>query len=82
MIFNSATTPNSGGYIEGFNGDGFTAAAVIYAVFSVASWLSPSIVTWKGNQISRSMNVLIYWLRMFDHIMLIIYQALKLVFIF
>jgi len=48
MIFNSATTPNSGGYIEGFNGDGFTAAAVIYAVFSVASWLSPSIVTWKG----------------------------------
>ena len=48
MIFKSATTPGSGGYIEGFHGDGYICAAVIYAVFSVASWLSPSAVAFKG----------------------------------
>jgi len=44
MIFKSAVTPGSGGYVDGFKGDGFTSAAVIYAVFAIASWLSPSVV--------------------------------------
>ena len=48
MIFKSATTHDSGGYVDGFNGDGFTCAAIIYAVFSVASWLAPSAVAIKG----------------------------------
>jgi len=52
MIFKSATTPGSGGYVDGFKGDGFTSAAVIYAVFSIASWLSPSVVAWLGPKYS------------------------------
>ena len=50
MIFKSATTPDSGGYVDGFSGDGFTCAAIIYAVFSVASWLAPSAVAIKGSK--------------------------------
>ena len=29
-------------------GNGFIASAVIYGVFSIASWLAPSVVAWKG----------------------------------
>ena len=52
MIFKSATDPDSGGYVDGFNGDGFTCAAIIYAVFSVASWLAPSAVAIRGPKIA------------------------------
>ena len=48
LIFKSATTPGSGGYIEGFSGNGFICSAVIYSVFAVASWFSPSVVAFKG----------------------------------
>ena len=54
LIFKSATTPDSGGYIEGFSGNGFICSAVIYAVFSVASWFSPSVVAFKGNKMKYS----------------------------
>merc|ERR1719319_74061 len=52
LIFNSATTEGSGGFIEGFRGNGFIASAVIYGVFSVASWLAPSVVAWKGPRVA------------------------------
>ena len=29
-------------------GNGFIASAVIYGVFSIASWLAPSVVAWRG----------------------------------
>ena len=48
LIFKSATTPGSGGFIHGFSGNGFICSAVIYAVFAVASWFSPSVVAFKG----------------------------------
>jgi len=60
MIFKSATTPNSGGYIDGFHGDGYICAAVIYAVFSVASWLSPSAVAFKGPKVAMIVAGVMY----------------------
>merc|ERR1712223_2136752 len=48
LIFNSATKEHSGGFVPGFQGNGFIASAVIYGVFSIASWLAPSVVAWKG----------------------------------
>lgn len=58
LIFKSATTPGSGGYIEGFSGNGFICSAVIYAVFAVASWFSPSVVAFKGKYRLRPRNIL------------------------
>ena len=52
MIFKSATDPNSGGFVDGFHGDGFTSNAIIYAVFAMASWLAPSAVAIKGRDSS------------------------------
>ena len=52
MIFKSATDPKSGGFVDGFHGDGFTSNAIIYAVFAVASWLAPSAVAIKGPKIA------------------------------
>ena len=48
LIFKSATTPDSGGFVDGFSGNGFISSAIIYAVFAVASWFSPSVVAFKG----------------------------------
>ena len=58
LIFKSATTPGSGGYIEGFSGNGFICSAVIYAVFAVASWFSPSVVAFKGNK-TKSLYIIL-----------------------
>lgn len=60
MIFKSATTPGSGGYVEGFKGDGFISSAVIYAVFSIASWLAPSVVAWKGPRVAMILAGVLY----------------------
>ena len=38
----------SGGYVEGFTGDGFTSLAIVYAVFSVANWFAPPVVSKIG----------------------------------
>merc|ERR1719430_1355206 len=60
MIFNSATTPGSGGYVEGFHGNGFIASAVIYSVFSLASWLAPSVVAFKGPRVAMFIAAILY----------------------
>jgi len=60
MIFKSATTPNSGGYVDGFKGDGFISSAVIYAVFSIASWLAPSMVAWRGPRVAMILAGVLY----------------------
>jgi len=60
MIFKSAITPGSGGYVEDFTGDGFISSAVIYAVFSLASWLAPSIVAWKGPRVAMILAGVLY----------------------
>ena len=60
MIFKSATTEGSGGFVPGFKGDGFISAAVIYAVFSLASWLAPSVVAWRGPRIALFISGILY----------------------
>jgi len=51
IIFASASTPGSGGYVPGFKGNGFTASAVGYTMFALASLLAPTIVGWKGSRL-------------------------------
>jgi len=60
MIFKSATDPHSGGWVEGFSGDGFISSAIIYAVFSIASWLAPSVVAWKGPRVAMIVAGVLY----------------------
>jgi len=60
LIFNSATKEHSGGFVPGFQGNGFIASAVIYGVFSIASWLAPSIVAWKGPRFAMFVAGLLY----------------------
>lgn len=60
LIFNSATTEGSGGFIPGFEGNGFIASAVIYGVFSFASWLAPSAVAWKGPKVAMIIAGVLY----------------------
>merc|ERR1711936_1537773 len=60
LIFNSATKEHSGGFVPGFQGNGFIASAVIYGVFSIASWLAPSVVAWKGPRFAMFVAGLLY----------------------
>merc|ERR1719275_478513 len=60
LIFNSATNPDSGGFVPGFQGNGFIASAVIYGVFSIASWLPPSVVAWRGPRFAMFVAGLLY----------------------
>ena len=48
LVFKSATTPGSGGYVGGFHGDGYICATINYAVFAALSWTGPSLVAFKG----------------------------------
>merc|ERR1719341_548316 len=60
LIFNSATNKDSGGFVPGFQGNGFIASAVIYGVFSIASWLAPSVVAWRGPRFAMFVAGLLY----------------------
>merc|ERR1711936_310537 len=60
LIFNSATNKNSGGFVPGFSGNGFIASAAIYGVFSIASWLAPSVVAWRGPRFAMFVAGLLY----------------------
>ena len=59
-ILNSAKDKDSGGYVPGFNGDGFTALAIIYAVFSLSNWFAPSVVSVIGPRITMVVGGVIY----------------------
>ena len=48
VILESATNRNSTGYEPGFSGNGFTSLAIVYAVFSVANWFAPPVVSKIG----------------------------------
>lgn len=48
IILDSARNQTSDGYVPGFSGDGFTSAAIIYAVFTFANWIAPPIVSKIG----------------------------------
>lgn len=48
VILDSAKNTTSGGYVEGFTGDGFTSLAIVYAVFSIANWFAPPVVSKIG----------------------------------
>ena len=59
-ILNSAKDKDSAGYVPGFNGDGFTALAIIYAVFSISNWFAPSVVSVIGPRITMVVGGVIY----------------------
>ena len=60
MIFKSATTEGSGGFVEGFEGNGFISSAIVYAVFSLASWVSPSIIACTGSRLAMFLAGILY----------------------
>jgi len=60
MIFKSATTEGSGGFVEGFEGNGFISSAIVYAVFSLASWVSPSIIACTGPRLAMFLAGILY----------------------
>lgn len=43
-----------------FKGDGFTSLAIVYAVFSLANWISPSVVAVLGPVYSMGFSALLY----------------------
>ena len=59
-ILNSAKNSTSGGYVEGFHGDGFTALAVVYASFSLFNWFAPSVLSILGPRITLVVGGIIY----------------------
>ena len=59
-ILNSAQNATSTGYVDGFTGDGFTALALVYAVFSVFNWFSPSVVSIMGPRITLLVGGVIF----------------------
>lgn len=50
LIFDSARSPQSQGYVQGFSGDGFTGLALIYITFAIANWIAPAVVEWIGTR--------------------------------
>ena len=59
-ILSSAKNSNSTGYVEGFDGDGFTALAVVYASFSLFNWFAPSVLAILGPRITLIVGGVIY----------------------
>ena len=59
-IMNSARNETSGGYVEGFTGDGYTALAIVYSSFSLFNWFAPSVVSILGPRITLVVGGIIY----------------------
>ena len=51
-ILNSARKKGSPGYVDGFDADGFTSLAIIYASFSLSNWIAPSVVAVLGPRLT------------------------------
>ena len=48
MILDSARNETSDGFVPGFSGDGFVSVAIVYAVFTLANFFAPSVVSVLG----------------------------------
>lgn len=59
-ILNSARKKGSPGYVEGFDADGFTSLAIIYASFSLSNWIAPSVVAILGPRLTLVAGGVIY----------------------
>lgn len=47
-ILNSASNPDSSGYVPGFTASGYTSLAIIYTMFAALNWIAPSAVALLG----------------------------------
>ena len=47
-VLYSATDVSGVGYIEGFNGDGYVANAILYSTFAVSNFLAPWLISIIG----------------------------------
>ena len=47
-VLYSATDVSGVGYIEGFNGDGYVANAILYSTFAVSNFLAPWLISIVG----------------------------------
>ena len=48
VILDSARNETSDGFVPGFSGDGFVSVAIVYAVFTLANFFAPSVVSVLG----------------------------------
>jgi len=62
LIFDSAKDKNSGGYVEGFTGEGYWSLATIYMVFTAANWIAPPIVNILGPRLTMIVGATTYGL--------------------
>lgn len=60
LIMESAARPGSAGYVEGFTGNGFISAAIVYGVFTLANWVAPSAVALMGPRMTMIVGASVY----------------------
>ena len=52
LILDSAKDPESGGFVEGFYGNGLWSLATIFMVHTVANWIAPSVIAVTGPRLA------------------------------
>jgi len=52
LVYESAKDPDSGGYVEGYSGNGLWSLAVIYMAFTFSNVISPSLVALMGPRVT------------------------------
>ncbi len=60
VIIDSATDPNSTGYVEDFKGDGYIASAVVNAVAFITDFFTPTILGFLGLKYSLFLGWISY----------------------
>ena len=60
VILDSAKNNASSGYIDGFTGDGYYSLAVLYAVFAIANWFAPPVVSKVGPRFTLVLGGICY----------------------
>jgi len=60
LVYESAMDPDSGGYVEGYHGNGLWSLATIYMVFTAANVLAPSIVAFCGPRVTLILGAITY----------------------
>jgi len=60
LVFDSAKNPDSGGFVEGYNGNGFWSLAISYLAFTFGNILAPSIVATIGPRATLVVSSLSY----------------------
>ena len=62
LILNSAKDQESGGYVEGFYGNGLWSLATIFMVHTVANWIAPSVIAVTGPRLALFLGAAIFGL--------------------